>query len=219
MKCLIFPLSYRFDVCSLSSVIDMPLWRSLTFAFFEMAQDSAGLSSDYQFWIWKLSVWGQASTLETQQDICRHIHQFQEFLRQIYEALKEMVSSGPKLINLFCDSWDSLPDFTKPEFDPGPGISSITLWIEEVERQLPIGNTDRKQLPCLWFIMSSFFSSRLVILSHETPGPFRLFSNRQDLDTYCQIIGILLKAFAFLKYWRICWNAYLSLNPVLKWVL
>ncbi|KAM5331694.1 Fanconi anemia group C protein isoform 3-T4 [Glossophaga mutica] len=58
-----------------------------------MAQDSAGLSSDCQFWIWKLSVWGQASTLETQQDICRHIHQFQEFLRQIYEALKEMDSS------------------------------------------------------------------------------------------------------------------------------
>ncbi|XP_036989230.2 Fanconi anemia group C protein isoform X1 [Artibeus jamaicensis] len=59
-----------------------------------MAQDSAGLSSDYQFWIWKLSVWGQASTLETQQDICRHIHQFQEFLRQIYEALKDMDSSA-----------------------------------------------------------------------------------------------------------------------------
>ncbi|XP_036912108.1 Fanconi anemia group C protein isoform X2 [Sturnira hondurensis] len=58
-----------------------------------MAQDSGGLSSDYQFWIWKLSVWGQASTLETQQDICRHIHQFQEFLRQICEALREMDSS------------------------------------------------------------------------------------------------------------------------------
>ncbi|XP_016062134.1 PREDICTED: Fanconi anemia group C protein isoform X2 [Miniopterus natalensis] len=58
-----------------------------------MAQDSVGLSSDYQFWMRKLSVWGQASTLETQQDICHHLPQFQEFLRQIYEALKKMDSS------------------------------------------------------------------------------------------------------------------------------
>ncbi|XP_074186349.1 Fanconi anemia group C protein isoform X4 [Rhinolophus sinicus] len=58
-----------------------------------MAQDAVGLSSDYQFWIWKLSVWGQASTSETQQDTCRHLPQFQEFLRQMYEALKEMDSS------------------------------------------------------------------------------------------------------------------------------
>ncbi|XP_066113521.1 Fanconi anemia group C protein isoform X1 [Saccopteryx bilineata] len=60
---------------------------------FEMTEDSVGLSSDYQFWMQKLSVWGQASTLETQQDICRHLPQFQEFLRQTYEALKEMDSS------------------------------------------------------------------------------------------------------------------------------
>ncbi|CAK6434116.1 unnamed protein product, partial [Pipistrellus nathusii] len=59
-----------------------------------MAQDSVGLSSDYQFWMRKLSVWGQASTLETQQDICHHLPQFQEFLRQIYETLKEMDSSA-----------------------------------------------------------------------------------------------------------------------------
>ncbi|XP_054583358.1 Fanconi anemia group C protein [Eptesicus fuscus] len=58
-----------------------------------MAQDSVGLSSDYQFWMQKLSVWGQASTLETQQDICHHLPQFQEFLRQIYETLKEMDSN------------------------------------------------------------------------------------------------------------------------------
>ncbi|XP_039736409.1 Fanconi anemia group C protein isoform X2 [Pteropus medius] len=59
----------------------------------EMAQDSGGLFSDYQFWMCKLSVWGQASTLETQQDTCHHLPQFQEFLRQMYEALKEMDSS------------------------------------------------------------------------------------------------------------------------------
>ncbi|KAF6327294.1 FA complementation group C [Rhinolophus ferrumequinum] len=58
-----------------------------------MAQDAVGLPSDYQFWMWKLSVWGQASTSETQQDTCRHLPQFQEFLRQMYEALKEMDSS------------------------------------------------------------------------------------------------------------------------------
>ncbi|XP_036074077.1 Fanconi anemia group C protein isoform X3 [Rousettus aegyptiacus] len=58
-----------------------------------MTQDSGGLFSDYQFWMGKLSVWGQASTLETQQDTCRHLPLFQEFLRQMYEALKVMDSS------------------------------------------------------------------------------------------------------------------------------
>ncbi|XP_029057876.1 Fanconi anemia group C protein isoform X3 [Monodon monoceros] len=59
-----------------------------------MAQDSVGLPSDFQFWMHKLSVWDQASTLETQQDTCLHLPQFQEFLRQLYEALKEMDSSA-----------------------------------------------------------------------------------------------------------------------------
>ncbi|DAA26597.1 TPA: fanconi anemia group C protein homolog [Bos taurus] len=55
-----------------------------------MAEDSAGLPSNYQFWMQKLSVWTQASTLETQRDICLHLPQFQEFLRRMYETLKEM---------------------------------------------------------------------------------------------------------------------------------
>lgn len=59
-----------------------------------MAQDLVALSSDYQFWMQKLSVWDQASTLETQQDTCLHLPQFQEFLRQMYEVLKEMDSSA-----------------------------------------------------------------------------------------------------------------------------
>ncbi|XP_036712606.1 Fanconi anemia group C protein isoform X2 [Balaenoptera musculus] len=59
-----------------------------------MAQDSVGLPSDFQFWMRKLSVWDQASTLETQQDTCLHLPQFQEFLRQLYEALKEMDSNA-----------------------------------------------------------------------------------------------------------------------------
>lgn len=93
----------------------------------EMTQDSGGLFSDYQFWMGKLSVWGQASTLETQQDTCRHLPLFQEFLRQMYEALKVMVSCGPKLMKLFCDIRDSLPYFTKSEFDPGSRICGTDL--------------------------------------------------------------------------------------------
>uniref|UniRef100_A0A8C3YGJ4 Fanconi anemia group C protein homolog n=1 Tax=Catagonus wagneri TaxID=51154 RepID=A0A8C3YGJ4_9CETA len=58
-----------------------------------MAQDLVALSSDYRFWMQKLSVWNQASTLETQQDTCLHLPRFQEFLRRMYEALKEMDSS------------------------------------------------------------------------------------------------------------------------------
>jgi Fanconi anemia group C protein len=62
----------------------------------KMAQDSLGLVSNCQFWLQKLSIWEQASTLETQQDICLHLPRFQEFLMQVYQSLKEMVSSGPK---------------------------------------------------------------------------------------------------------------------------
>ncbi|XP_011831399.1 PREDICTED: Fanconi anemia group C protein [Mandrillus leucophaeus] len=58
-----------------------------------MAQESVDLSCDYQFWMQKLSVWDQASTLGTQQDTCVHLAQFQEFLRKMYEALKEMDSN------------------------------------------------------------------------------------------------------------------------------
>ncbi|XP_037653427.1 Fanconi anemia group C protein isoform X1 [Choloepus didactylus] len=57
-----------------------------------MAQDSRDLSSNYQFWMQKLSGWDQASTLESQQDTCLHLPKFQEFLRQMYETLKEMDS-------------------------------------------------------------------------------------------------------------------------------
>lgn len=57
-----------------------------------MARDSADLASDYQFWLQKLSVWEQASSKETQQDTCLHLSRFQEFLKQMYETLKEMAS-------------------------------------------------------------------------------------------------------------------------------
>ncbi|XP_075405908.1 Fanconi anemia group C protein isoform X2 [Tenrec ecaudatus] len=57
-----------------------------------MAHKSANLFSEYEFWMQKLSVWDQASTLKTQQDACVHLSQFQEFLRRMHEALKEMDS-------------------------------------------------------------------------------------------------------------------------------
>nr|XP_027811632.1 Fanconi anemia group C protein isoform X2 [Marmota flaviventris] len=59
------------------------------FPLSDMAQESGDLASDCQFWLQKLSGWDQACTLETQQDTCLHLPRFQEFLRQIYEALKE----------------------------------------------------------------------------------------------------------------------------------
>lgn len=59
-----------------------------------MAQQPADLASDYQFWLQKLSTWEQASSKETQQDTCLHLSRFQEFLRQMYEILKEMDSDA-----------------------------------------------------------------------------------------------------------------------------
>nr|XP_048303585.1 Fanconi anemia group C protein isoform X4 [Myodes glareolus] len=58
----------------------------------EMTPDAADLASDCQFWLQKLSVWEQASSKETQQDTCLHLSRFQEFLKQMYEILKEMDS-------------------------------------------------------------------------------------------------------------------------------
>ncbi|XP_054545327.1 Fanconi anemia group C protein isoform X2 [Talpa occidentalis] len=48
---------------------------------------------DYMFWMQKLSIWDQASTLETQQDTCLHLPKFQEFLKQMFETLKDMDSN------------------------------------------------------------------------------------------------------------------------------
>ncbi|EDL84414.1 Fanconi anemia, complementation group C, isoform CRA_a [Rattus norvegicus] len=59
-----------------------------------MAQEPADLASDYQFWLQKLSAWEQASSKETQRDTCLHLSRFQEFLRQMYELLKEMDSDA-----------------------------------------------------------------------------------------------------------------------------
>lgn len=86
------------SVCSLSEdlTISCAPWqaavRGVAALRLEMAPDAADLAPDYQFWLQKLSVWEQASSKETQQDTCFHLSRFQEFLKQMYEILKEMVS-------------------------------------------------------------------------------------------------------------------------------
>ncbi|KAK7812045.1 hypothetical protein U0070_018605 [Myodes glareolus] len=63
-----------------------------------MTPDAADLASDCQFWLQKLSVWEQASSKETQQDTCLHLSRFQEFLKQMYEILKEMMPQPVDLL-------------------------------------------------------------------------------------------------------------------------
>ncbi|XP_075825500.1 Fanconi anemia group C protein isoform X4 [Microtus pennsylvanicus] len=79
-----------------------------------MAPDAADLAPDYQFWLQKLSIWEQASSKETQQDTCLHLSRFQEFLKQMYEILKEMDSRAilerfPKIGQLLAKTcWNPL---------------------------------------------------------------------------------------------------------------
>ncbi|XP_049999389.1 Fanconi anemia group C protein isoform X1 [Alexandromys fortis] len=79
-----------------------------------MAPDAADLAPDYQFWLQKFSVWEQASSKETQQDTCLHLSRFQEFLKQMYEILKEMDSRAilerfPKIGQLLAKTcWNPL---------------------------------------------------------------------------------------------------------------
>ncbi|XP_074137784.1 Fanconi anemia group C protein isoform X5 [Sminthopsis crassicaudata] len=55
-----------------------------------MAQDILDSSLNFEFWLNKAVAWGQATTLESQQDVCLHLPQLQKFLQQIYETLKHM---------------------------------------------------------------------------------------------------------------------------------
>ncbi|XP_072927430.1 Fanconi anemia group C protein isoform X1 [Hemitrygon akajei] len=47
-------------------------------------------SFGFEYWLNKAVEWGQASTLESQQDTCLHLPKLQEFLKQIYEAIQHM---------------------------------------------------------------------------------------------------------------------------------
>ncbi|KAM9213239.1 Fanconi anemia group C protein [Leptosomus discolor] len=53
-----------------------------------MAQDTTVPKLNFECWLDKAIEWGQATTLESQRDVCLHLPQLQDFLHQIYETLK-----------------------------------------------------------------------------------------------------------------------------------
>ncbi|XP_077200698.1 Fanconi anemia group C protein isoform X2 [Paroedura picta] len=55
-----------------------------------MAEDAGITRSSFEFWLHKALQWGQITTPESQQDVCLHFPELQEFLLQIYGALKHM---------------------------------------------------------------------------------------------------------------------------------
>ncbi|XP_065601748.1 Fanconi anemia group C protein [Cyrtonyx montezumae] len=57
-----------------------------------MAQDTTVPKLNFKYWLDKAIEWGQATTVETQKDVCLHLPQLQEFLHQTYETLKHMNS-------------------------------------------------------------------------------------------------------------------------------
>ncbi|XP_053910712.1 Fanconi anemia group C protein [Cuculus canorus] len=57
-----------------------------------MARNSKVPELNFDYWLDKAIKWGQATTLESQKDVCFHLPQLQEFLHQIYETLKCMDS-------------------------------------------------------------------------------------------------------------------------------
>ncbi|OXB58217.1 hypothetical protein ASZ78_006410 [Callipepla squamata] len=57
-----------------------------------MAQDTTVPKLNFKYWLDKAIEWGQATTLESQKDVCLHLPQLQEFLHQTYETLKHMNS-------------------------------------------------------------------------------------------------------------------------------
>ncbi|XP_053157032.1 Fanconi anemia group C protein isoform X2 [Hemicordylus capensis] len=55
-----------------------------------MAEDTRVTKLSFEFWLHKTLEWGQITTSESQQDVCLHLPELQEFLLQIYGALKHM---------------------------------------------------------------------------------------------------------------------------------
>ncbi|XP_051876000.1 Fanconi anemia group C protein [Pristis pectinata] len=47
-------------------------------------------SFGFEYWLNKAVEWGQATTSESQQDVCLHLPKLQEFLKQIYGAIQHM---------------------------------------------------------------------------------------------------------------------------------
>ncbi|XP_063151284.1 Fanconi anemia group C protein [Candoia aspera] len=58
-----------------------------------MVEDSRISNLSVEFWLNKTLEWDQLTTLESQQDVCLHLPELQEFLLQIYGALKHMNST------------------------------------------------------------------------------------------------------------------------------
>uniref|UniRef100_A0A674HNP1 FA complementation group C n=1 Tax=Taeniopygia guttata TaxID=59729 RepID=A0A674HNP1_TAEGU len=61
-----------------------------------MAQDPTVPKLNFEYWLDKAVEWGQATTLESQKDVCLHLPQLQEFLHQLYEAIKHL--QGPTVV-------------------------------------------------------------------------------------------------------------------------
>ncbi|NXP28342.1 FANCC protein, partial [Scytalopus superciliaris] len=58
-----------------------------------MAQDTTVPKLNFEYWLDKAIEWGQATTPESQKDVCLHLPQLQEFLCQLYETLKDVEGS------------------------------------------------------------------------------------------------------------------------------
>ncbi|KAM7024354.1 Fanconi anemia group C protein isoform 3-T5 [Acridotheres tristis] len=58
-----------------------------------MAQDTTVPKLNFEYWLDKAIEWGQATTLESQKDVCLHLPQLQEFLHQLYETIKHLQGS------------------------------------------------------------------------------------------------------------------------------
>ncbi|NXA00502.1 FANCC protein, partial [Nesospiza acunhae] len=55
-----------------------------------MAQDATVPKLNFEYWLDKAIEWGQATTSESQKDVCLHLPQLQEFLHQLYETIKHL---------------------------------------------------------------------------------------------------------------------------------
>ncbi|XP_038660729.1 Fanconi anemia group C protein isoform X2 [Scyliorhinus canicula] len=66
-----------------------------------MAEDTSISASSFEYWLNKAVEWGNTTTFESQQDVCRHLPKLQAFLKQIYGAIQHMnVTSVLKLFPL-----------------------------------------------------------------------------------------------------------------------
>ncbi|NXI75622.1 FANCC protein, partial [Rhipidura dahli] len=58
-----------------------------------MAQDATVPKLNFGYWLDKAIEWGQATTLESQKDVCLHLPQLQGFLHQLYKTIKHSGST------------------------------------------------------------------------------------------------------------------------------